>query len=111
MPTHIVMECWYGPPHPEGRSHTLGSGAHALLVPPTELSPEMEAVLGAENRQQPLSVAEQQRKLLEKPNLDGLSNWTPQNATVVRDLVLAFDDVFVLDGNELGCTGMVEHEI
>ena len=30
----------------------------ASLVPPAELSPEMEAVLGAEDRQPPLSVAE-----------------------------------------------------
>ena len=35
----------------------------ASPVPPTELSPEMEAVLGAEDRQPSLSVAEQQRKL------------------------------------------------
>ena len=59
----------------------------------------------------PLSVAEQQKKLLEKLNLDGLSNWTPWNAAVAQELVLAFHNVFVLDGNELGCTSMVEHEI
>ena len=27
------------------------------------------------------------------------------------DLVLAFHDIFVLEGNELGCTSVVEHEI
>ena len=27
------------------------------------------------------------------------------------DLVLAFHGVFTLDGNELGCTSVVEHEI
>ena len=41
-----------------------------LPVPPVEISLEMEAVLGAEDRQQPLSVAEQQRKLLEKLDLE-----------------------------------------
>ena len=46
------------------------------------LYPEMEAVLGAEDKQEPLSMAKQQKKLLEKFNLFGLSNWTPQNATV-----------------------------
>ena len=51
-----------------------------LLVPPAELSLEMEAVLGAENRWPPLLVAEHQKKLLEKLNIDGLSNWTPRNA-------------------------------
>ena len=54
----------------------------ALPVLPTKISPEMEAVLGAEDRWQPLSVAEQQGKLLEKLDLDGLSNWTPRNTVV-----------------------------
>ena len=49
-------------------------------------------------------------KLLEKMNLDGLSNWTPQNATWAWYLVLAFHDIFALEGSELGCTSMVEHE-
>ena len=46
-----------------------------------------------------------------KLNLNGLSNWTPQNAAAAQELVLAFHDVFVLDGNELSCTSGVEHEI
>ena len=58
-----------------------------------------------------MSVAEQQQKLLEKLNLDGLSNWTPQNAAVTWDLVLDFHDIFMLEGNELGCTSAVKHEI
>ena len=29
----------------------------------------------------------------------------------VRELVLAYHDVFVLEGNELGCTSAIEHEI
>ena len=44
-------------------------------------------------------------------NLDGLSNWTPQNAAAAQELVLTFLDVFALDENELGCTSVVEHEI
>ena len=71
----------------------------------------MEAILGMEDKQEPLSVAEQQKKLLEKLNLDGLSNWTPQNATVAWDLVLAFHDIFTFERSELGCTSMAEHEI
>ena len=51
-------------------------------VSPTEISTEMEVVLGAEDRCQPLSVAEWQQKLLEKLDLDGLSNETPWNAMV-----------------------------
>ena len=83
----------------------------ASTIPPTELSPEMEAVLGTEDKWQFLSVAEQQKKLLEKLNLDGLSNWTPWNATVAQDLLLAFHDIFALEGSVFGCTSMVEHEI
>ena len=78
---------------------------------PVELSPELESILRMEDKQEPLSVVEQQKKLLEKLNLDGLSNCTPQNAVVAQDLVLAFHDIFTLEGSELGCTSAVEHEI
>ena len=83
----------------------------AMLVPPTELSPEMEAALGEESRPEPLSVAARQEKLLEKLNLDGLAHWFPENAVAVRELVLAYHDVFTLESNKLGCTSAIEHEI
>ena len=56
-------------------------------------------------------VAVRQEKLLEKLNLDGLAHWSPENATVARELVLAYHDVFALESNELGCTNAIEHEI
>ena len=83
----------------------------ASLVPPTELSPEMEAALGMEARPEPMSVVVRQEKLLEKLNLDGLAHWSPRNAVVVRELVLAYHDVFTLESNELGCTSVIKHEI
>ena len=83
----------------------------ATLVSPVELSPEMEAALGEESRPEPLSVATRQDKLLEKLNLDGLACWSPENAVAVRELVLAYHDVFALESNELGCTSAIEHEI
>ena len=83
----------------------------ASPVPPAELSQEMEAILGAEAEQEPMSVAKQQENLLEKLNLDGLNNWTPQNSAAAWDLVLAFHDIFALVGNELGCISAAEHEI
>ena len=83
----------------------------ASLVPPAELSPEMEAVLGMESRPEPLLVATRQEKLLEKLNLDGLAHWSPGNAVAVRELVLAYHDVFALENNELGCTSAIEHKI
>ena len=82
-----------------------------MLVPPAELSPEMEATLGEESRPKPLSVVVRQEKLLEKLNLDGLAHWSPENAVAVRELVLAYHDVFMLESNELGCTSAIEHEI
>ena len=82
----------------------------ATLLSPTELSPEMEAALGEESRPEPLSVAVRQEKLLEKLNLDGLACWSPENAVAVRELVLAYHDVFTLESNELGCTSTIEHK-
>ena len=45
----------------------------ASPVPPTELLPEMQAVLGMEARLEPMSVVVRQ-KLLEKLNLDELAH-------------------------------------
>ena len=81
----------------------------ALPVPPAELSLEVQAALGEETQPEPLSVTAQQKKLLGKLNLDGLSSWIPGNAAVV--LVLAFHNIFALDDNELGCMSAIEHEI
>ena len=83
----------------------------ALPVPSAKLSPEMEAALGEEVWPEPMSVAVHQEKLLEKLNLDGLSTWTPWNTAVMKKLILAFHDLFMLDGNELSCTSATEHEI
>ena len=83
----------------------------ASPVQPTESLPEMEAILGAEARPEPMSVVVRQEKLLEKLNLDGLTHWSPGNVAAVRELVLAYHDVFVLESNELGCTSAIEHEI
>ena len=82
-----------------------------MLVSPAELSPEMEAALGEESRPEPLSVAMRQEKLLEKLSLDGLAHCSPENVMAVRELVLAYHDVFTLESNELGCTSTIEHEI
>ena len=83
----------------------------ASPVPPTELSLEMEAALGTKAKPEPMSVMVRQEKLLGKLNLDGLAHWSPRNAVVARDLVLAYHNVFTLESNELGCTSAIEHEI
>ena len=83
----------------------------ASPVPPTELSLNMEVALGTETIWKPMSVTAHQEKLLDKLNLDGLSNWTPQNVAMAKELVLAFHNIFVLDGNKLSCMSAIEHVI
>ena len=83
----------------------------ASPVPPTKLLPEMEAALGSEAKPEPMLVRARQEKLLEKLNLDGPAHWSPGNALVARELVLAYHNVFTLESNELGCTSAIEHEI
>ena len=83
----------------------------ASPVPPAELSSEMEVTLGAKAMQEPMYVTTWQEKLLEKLNLDGLSNWTPWNVAAAGDLVVTFHNIFTLEGNELGCISAIKHEI
>ena len=66
----------------------------ASLVQSVELTPKMETTLGVESWPEPLPVAARQKKLLEKLNLDGLAHWSQENVAVVRELVLAYHDVF-----------------
>ena len=82
-----------------------------LPVPPVELSLEMEAILGTETVWEPMSVTMHQENLLDKLNLDGLSNWNLWNMAAAKELVLAFHDIFALDGNELSCMSAIEHKI
>ena len=49
--------------------------------------------------------------MMDKLNLDGLSEWSPQNAAKVRELLFSYHDIFELEPNELGCTSAIEHEI
>ena len=51
-------------------------------------------------------MAARWEKLLEK-----LAHWSPENVVAVRELVLAYHDVSMLESNELGCTSAIEHEI
>ena len=58
-----------------------------------------------------MTVQEWQEKLMEKLNLDGLSEWSPHNAAIVRELLLSYHDTFALESDELGCTSAIKHEI
>ena len=48
---------------------------------------------------------------MDKLNLDGLSEWSPHNAAIARELLLSYHDTFALESDELGCTSTIEHEI
>ena len=83
----------------------------AMLVPPAELPLEEETVEGMEVPQEQLSVKEWQEKMMDKLNLDGLSEWSPCNPSTMRELLFSYHDIFALEPNELGCTSATEHEI
>ena len=83
--------------------------ASAMMVPPEEAPSEEEQ--DAQAPRECLSVQERQEKLLDKLNLDGLSEWSPRNAAIVRELLLSYHDTFALESDELGCTSTIEHEI
>ena len=93
----------------------LKRGAHvahvtsAVMVPPEEVPSEEEQ--DTQESRECLSVQERQEKLFDKLNLDGLSEWSPRNAAIVRELLLSYHDTFALKSNELGCTSAIEHEI
>ena len=58
-----------------------------------------------------MSVQEWQEKLMDKLNLDGLSELSPCNAAIARDFLFPYHDTFALEPDELGCTSAIEHEI
>ena len=81
----------------------------AMLAPLEEVPSEQDE--DAQALKECMMVQERQDKLLEKLNLDGLSEWTPRNAAIARELLLSYHDAFALEPDELGCTSAIEHEI
>ena len=57
----------------------------AMLVPPAKV-PTEESVKGVELPQEQMSVQEQHEKLMDKLNLNGLTEWSPRNAYIAREL-------------------------
>ena len=81
----------------------------AKLAPQEEVPSKQEE--DVQTMKECMMVQEQQDKLLEKLNLDGLSEWTPHNATIARELLLSYHDAFAVKPDELGSTSAIEHEI
>ena len=86
---------------------TGGKSGFCITCPTHEVVPRVESHSGDGGQMGTPICGGEQTKLLEKLNLDGLSNWTPRNATVAQHLVLAFHDIFALEGSELGCTSAI----
>ena len=80
-----------------------------MLAPPEEAPSEQHE--DAQVLKECMTVQERQDKLLEKLNLNGLSEWTPHNAAITRELLLSYHDAFTLKPDELSCTSAIEHEI
>ena len=80
-----------------------------MLVPPAKVPSEQ--VEGMEASQEQMSVQEWQEKLMDKLNLDGLSEWSPHNAAIARELLLSYHDIFALEPDERGYTSAIKHEI
>ena len=55
-----------------------------------------------------MSVQEWQEKFMDKLNLNGLSEWSPHNTAIVRELLLSYHDTFALEADELGCTSAID---
>ena len=81
----------------------------AMLASPEEMPSKQEE--DTQTLKERMMVQERQDKLLEKLNLDGLSELTPHNAAIVRELLLSYHDAFVLEPDELRCTSAIEHKI
>ena len=82
----------------------------SATLAPLEETPSAQGE-DAQTPKECITVQERQDKLLEKLNLDGLSQWTPHNAAIARELLLSYHDAFALEPDELGCTSAIEHEI
>ena len=54
----------------------------AMLAPSEEVPSEQDE--DAQAPKEHMMVQERQEKLMEKLNLDGLSEWTPHNAAITR---------------------------
>ena len=81
----------------------------AMLAPSVEVPSEQDE--DAQAPKEHMMVQERQEKLMEKLNLAGLSEWTPHNAAITKELLLSYHDAFALEPDELRCTSTIEHEI
>ena len=58
-----------------------------------------------------MSRAERQELLYSKLDLDGLDSWKLENATKAKELLMEYEDIFLLADHELGCAKGAQHKI
>ena len=93
----------------------LKKGARVVDIVSVMLAPSAEVPSEQDEDEQALkehmTVQERQEKLMEKLNLNGLSERTPCNAAITKELLLSYHDAFALEPDEFRCTSAIEHEI
>ena len=58
-----------------------------------------------------MSVEHRKEMLLQQLDLSGMEGWSGANHASTHILLTEYHDFFSLEPGELGCTGMVKHEI
>ena len=77
-----------------------------------QILPITGMVAPPDSEQKPaLTEAERQSLLMEKLDLTGLEEWSPQMAVKARDLLAEYHDIFSVEKNELGHTKAAHHKI
>ena len=84
----------------------------ARMEAANQIPPITGAVAPPDSEQKPaLTEAERQSLLIEKLDLTGLEEWSPQMAVKARDLLAEYHDIFSVEKNELGHTKAAHHKI
>ena len=98
------------------RGRVIGRVAAANAIPEAQCLPKLLQKLDGEdeNKAEPAKLSTQQRQDLLLPalqkdgGLDHLKEWLPELAQKAVALLLEFHHVFLLELNEIGCTGATE---
>ena len=85
----------------------------ANSIPSVEVMPGMleklDEIQGIQ--QTKMSIEQRKEMLLQQLELSGLEGWSRANCTSAHGLLTEYHDIFSLEPGELGCTGLVKHEI
>ena len=84
----------------------------ANAIAPTQWRSNMPSNSPIDDRVQPrMSRAKCQELLSSKLDLSGLDSWKLENTTKAKELLMEYEDIFLLVDHELGCVKGAQHEI